>query len=154
MPHQNIEFSRIAPYVSVGTNLCCGAHAHKLLYAGFRADIDMEYERSQTSLDSRNIPIQLWLPTKDHTSPSLEQLKIGSVALTELVRNKINTYVHCKNGHGRSPTLAAAYFIRQGIGVDAAILAVAKGRKEIHLEPAQYKMLKKFATYCAKSTNN
>ncbi|MEK6853994.1 MAG: dual specificity protein phosphatase, partial [Nanoarchaeota archaeon] len=53
-------------------------------------------------------------------------------------------YVHCKAGHGRSPTLVAAYFILKGKSVKEALVSVRRKRPGIHPTYAQMKALKKF----------
>lgn len=60
------------------------------------------------------------------------------------MQNKIKVYIHCKNGHGRGPSLVIAYFIYKGMSFDEAFILVKSKRKEIHLEKVQIKALKKF----------
>ena len=64
--------------------------------------------------------------------------------MSEFVKNKVKTYVHCKQGHGRSPTLIAAYLILQGNGWKESINFIKKKRPSIHLTNAQVKALIKF----------
>ena len=55
-------------------------------------------------------------------------------------------YVHCKNGHGRAPTLVAAYLIREhGKSVDEALEIIKAGRPTIHIEDVQREALQVFA---------
>ena len=137
------EYSQITPYIFLGTNVCCGIHFNKIKKIGIEADIDLELKRSHDP--SKNLHIYLWLPTKDHTAPSKEQLKIGVETLSVLVKAKMKTYVHCKLGHGRSPTLVSAYLIfRYGMTVNKAIEFIRKRRHEIHFFPAQIKALQAF----------
>jgi protein-tyrosine phosphatase len=113
-----------------------------LLKNGVTGDISIEKER----LDNpQGVNYFLWLPVKDHTAPTMKQLWVGVKTIDELVRQKIKIYIHCKNGHGRAPTVLAAYFIFQGMKVEDAITKIQKKRPEIHIEPAQEKMLRRFA---------
>jgi protein-tyrosine phosphatase len=112
------------------------------LQLGFDADIDLEELRAE---EPPHTKIYLWLPTKDHTPPIIQQLKIGVSALTSLVEQHMKVYVHCKNGHGRAPTLVAAYLISQGMGVDEAFAFIKKRRPVIHPEPGQVEALNEFA---------
>ena len=93
----------------------------------------------------------LWLPTRDHTAPTMKKLRVGTHALRELVDLGEKIYVHCQNGHGRAPTLVAAYFILMGDGVETAIQKVARKRMSIHIEPVQHPRLEEFARWCRKN---
>lgn len=137
-----LEFSRITPYIYLGTNMCCQVHFDaRLAKKGIEADISLEYDSIDTP---RGVKYFLWLPVKDHTAPSIETLKIGSAALTELMKNKVKTYVHCKQGHGRSPTLIAAYFILQGKNWESSVNYIKRKRPSIHLTKSQVSILRKF----------
>ncbi|MAF13428.1 MAG: hypothetical protein CMI53_00845 [Parcubacteria group bacterium] len=85
----------------------------------------------------------LWLPTKDHNPPKKHQLLLGIRQIDYLVKNKIKTYMHCKNGHGRAPTMLATYFVSQGLTVKQAVAKIRKKRPEIHIETSQLKALNK-----------
>ena len=50
-----------------------------------------------------------------------------------------------KNGHGRSPTLVAAWFISRGKTLAQAIALIKRKRPEIHLEKSQIAALKQFS---------
>ena len=52
--------------------------------------------------------------------------------------------MHCKRGHGRSPTLVAAYFIMEGLKTNEAIKKIRNKRPTIHLTLSQIKALKMF----------
>ena len=140
-PH--FEYSHITPQITIGTNMCCSMHEKDLVKLGFEADTDLEQERQETP---PKIDFYLWLPIKDHSAPSQDQLKVGALFIKDLVEAGKKIYVHCKNGHGRAPTLVAAYFILQGMSVDKAIKTIAAKRPEIHLEPPQLKALDEFAS--------
>ena len=62
----------------------------------------------------------LWLPVKDHTNPTLEQLLLGAQFIDTAVQNGQRVLIHCKMGIGRSPTMAAAYLVSTGLSVDEA----------------------------------
>lgn len=141
MSHVEMDFSEITPFIFIGTNMCCSHHGMKLKDLGAMVDISLEFEKTEVPDD---LDTFLWLPTKDHQSPSLTQLHIGTGAIVEAVERKYPVYVHCKNGHGRSPTLVIAYFIRTGMSADQAQAAVAAKRPEIMLTEPQKEMLKKF----------
>jgi protein-tyrosine phosphatase len=76
----------------------------------------------------------------------MDQLTIGSSLINEAVENGNIIYVHCAHGHGRSPTMVTAYFIRyQEMMVENAINFVKQRRSEIHIEKIQKEALEKFA---------
>lgn len=86
-----------------------------------------------------------WLPVEDHTPPTSDQLGFGIAALDKLVAMKRKVYVHCKNGHGRAPTLVIAYFIKNGKPPEEAEVFVKSKRPTIHLSEAQRSALLDFA---------
>jgi protein-tyrosine phosphatase len=53
-------------------------------------------------------------------------------------------YIHCAGGVGRAPTLAAAYFITQGMTLDEALALIRRTRPFIHIMPAQMDQLRQF----------
>lgn len=136
------EYDQITEQIYIGTNMCCDTHFKKeLLEKGIVADISLEKER----LDSPyGVDYFIWLPTKDLTPPSPEQLKLGVDVLNKLVKMKKKIYVHCKNGHGRAPTLVTAYFVSKGNSIEEAIKKIKEKRPSIHLRKNQIKALEKF----------
>lgn len=138
-----VQFSKITEQIYLGTNLCCTTKSHIsiLLDEGISADIDLEIERQE---QTPGVEFYLWIPVVDREAPNMAQLKVGVAAMEELIRNNKKLYVHCKNGHGRSPTLAAAYFIQQGKSVDEAIETIKDARPEIHLEEVQRRVLEDY----------
>ena len=69
---------------------------------------------------------------------------MGAAAIDALVRQKVKVYVHCKAGHGRSPTLVAAYLILKGKSAKGAIAAVRRKRPGIHPTAPQIRALARF----------
>lgn len=136
------EFSKITDYIYIGTNKCCQSHFDKiLLRKGVKADISLEEKR----LDSPfGVDYYIWIPVKDHKAPSFPELLIGSKFIENLVKNRVKVYVHCENGHGRAPTLVAAYFILKGMELDEAIAMIKKKRPAIHPNKIQKAALLKF----------
>ena len=117
--HVPFDYNKVTEYIYLGSNQCCQVHFKKsLLKKGVKADVSLEKE----SLDSPfGVDYFLWLPVKDTTAPTQKQLLIGAKSIKELVDNKVKVYVHCLRGHGRSPTLVAAYFILEGLKYNEAI---------------------------------
>lgn len=135
------EYSRITDNLYLGTNQCCKHHFDKsLLKKGIEADISLEKERLDTPF---GVKYYLWLPVKDHAAPTQSQFKVGAHTIKILLDNNTKVYVHCKRGHGRSPTLVAAYFILEGMTAQEAIKTI-KQKRGIHLRLSQMKALEKF----------
>ena len=139
--HVPFEYNKITDYIYLGTNQCCLGHFRRsLLKKRIKADISLEKEKLDKPF---GVDYFLWLPVVDKKAPTQKQLLIGAKAIKNLVDNKIKVYVHCKRGHGRSPTLVAAYFIMEGFKANEAIRKIRKKRR-IHLKLAQIKALRKF----------
>ncbi|MBI2595943.1 dual specificity protein phosphatase family protein [Candidatus Daviesbacteria bacterium] len=141
--HKILELNQITDLIYLGTNLCCSAvpHIKILLDHGIKADIDLEEDRQE---QTANIDTYLWLPVKDQQAPTQEQLNTGVAVIESLVKNNKKVYVHCKNGHGRSPTLLAAYFISKGMDINDAIEKIKSKRPQIHLRKVQIEALNRF----------
>ena len=139
--HVHFEYNRITSHVYLGSNQCCKGHFRKsLLNKGIKAEVSLENE----SIDEPfGVDYFLWLPVKDKKAPSQKQLIAGAKFIRILVKNNIKLYVHCKRGHGRSPTMAAAYFILEGLNFKDAIRKV-RAKRRIHMTNAQIKALKIF----------
>ena len=140
--HAHTEYSKITDQLYVGTNMCCGMHGQQLAKLGLTADLDLEEERQELP---PTIPAYLWLPVKDHAAPTHGQMLVGATFIDAVIRGGGKVYIHCRQGHGRGPTMAAAYFIQAGLTVDEAIAKVRAGRPGAHPEPPQVGALKRFA---------
>jgi hypothetical protein len=140
------EYSQITDQIFLGTNACCTVHFDgDLLEAGVRADISMEAERIDAAEGAEYF---IWLPTIDHTAPTMQKLRVGTHAIRELIQTGEKVYVHCRNGHGRGPSLVIAYFILLGDDFETAHAKVKAKRPVIHLDDVQVERLKEFRTWC------
>ena len=140
--HNKLEYNKVTPNIYIGTNMCCQTHfEEELLNEGINSDISLEEDR----LDSPfGVDFYLWLPTKDQSPPSMDQIKLGVEIIKKLIDMNRKIYIHCKNGHGRAPTLVSAYFITQGMGIEEAINFIKEKRPSIHLHEDQIKALQEF----------
>ncbi len=147
--HLVYAYDRITSEIYVGTNLCCEAHFAKLKQLGFEADLDLEAEKiERPPVKFKNY---LRLPVKDHRAPSASQLWRGTAFINRFVGRGKKIYVHCKNGHGRSPTMVAAYLIRyRSMSVAQAINYVKARRRGMHLRKVQLQALRKWAKLISK----
>lgn len=145
-PHIKIlEYSYIADGIYIGTDQCCQAHFdEKLMQEGIEADISLEEERVDTPF---GVQFYVWIPVKDHTAPTNEQLSFGVATIKKLVDMQKKVYVHCQNGHGRAPTMVAAYLIKNGKTIDEAVDFIKNKRPSIHLEQIQKTALEEFSKH-------
>lgn len=136
------DYSKINENIYLGTNACCQeGFSKELLNKGIEGDISLEFERMDRA---EGVKYFLWLPVKDHYAPTQKQLDLGVLTMQFFMENGIKFYCHCKNGHGRAPTLVAAYFIYTGMEVNEAVEFVKSKRPSIHLEDSQYRALEEF----------
>lgn len=138
------EYTWITDQVAIGTNSCCQTHFEEtLLDQGVTVDISLEGEHQD---QPTGVEAYLWLPTPDHTPPTVEKTLMGIAALAELLRNGQKAYIHCRNGHGRAPTFFAAYLVKeQGMAPEKAVALIAEKRPSIHLEDSQKAFLESLA---------
>jgi hypothetical protein len=87
----------------------------------------------------------LWLPTPDDDAPSLEQLQDGVTFIREAVGAGCKVYIHCAQGVGRAPTMAAAYLISEGNSPREAMDMIRKVRPFITPTPIQLRRLEEWA---------
>lgn len=138
-----LDYSYITDGIYIGTNQCCQLHFDdQLKKEKIEADISLEENKIDAPF---GVQFYIWIPIKDHAAPTREQLNFGVSLLEKFVGMKKKVYVHCKNGHGRAPTLIAAYLIKKGKSFDEALAIIKARRTFIHLERAQQEALKKFA---------
>lgn len=141
--HAQINYNKITDNIFIGTNFCCMAHFDEdLLDKGITVDISLEEERVDTPF---GVETYLWLPTEDDYPPSQYQFETGVEAIKNAIDNDKKVYVHCRNGHGRSPTLVIAYFMKyEDMELEEAKELIKSKRPEMHLHDPQIKGLKKF----------
>jgi len=84
------------------------------------------------------------LPTVDDQAPTLNQLERGVEFIDKLLSDGGKVYIHCAGGIGRAPTMAAAYFIHQGMALEEAIALIKKTRPIIRIMPPQLEQLKRY----------
>ena len=144
------NYSKINEHIYLGSNMCCQTHFDKkLLQKGVTLDVSMGGERMDRP---GGIRYYLWLPTVDYGAPTMRRLAMGVTVIREAVTANEKLYVHCKNGHGRAPTMVAAYFVKErGMSVREAVDYIKYRRPEIHIEPTQMKRLKECEKICRKA---
>ncbi|MBI2048242.1 MAG: dual specificity protein phosphatase family protein [Parcubacteria group bacterium] len=140
---KELEYNYVTNGIYIGTNQCCQEHFdERLKNEGIEVDISLEEKRIDAPF---GVKFYIWIPIKNHAAPTQEQVEFGVSVLEKLVSMKKKIYVHCQNGHGRAPTLVAAYLIKMGKGVDEAIVFIKTKRPSIHLEKVQKEFLIEFS---------
>ena len=138
-----LEYNNIVDGIYIGTNFCCTTHfEEKLVRERITVDISVEEEHIDMPI---GVEFYVWIPVKDKTAPTQDQLEFGVATLEKLVAMGKKVYVHCKNGHGRAPTLVGAYVMKKGKTLQEAETLLKEKRGSIHLENAQRKALEIFA---------
>lgn len=143
-PSEKLQYSRITTFIYVGTNMLSARHFEKLKKLGISVDIDLESEHIE-KIPKRGLDTFLWLPTKNHHAPTHNQMAAGVAFIDQMVKHNKKVYVHCRNGHGRAPTLVAAYLTTQGMSAAKAIAFVKKRRGVVHLNKEQTSAVKRFS---------
>lgn len=138
------DYSVISEDVIIGTNMCCQfGFAKELLEKDVLADMSLEDEKVDAP---HGVDYFLWLPTVDGDAPSPDKLELGVRTIEFFVKKGIKMYIHCKNGHGRAPTLYIAYLVKSGMDFDAAFSSLKQKRPGIHLTEKQVHALKTYET--------
>lgn len=146
--HVMMDISRITDQLYVGTNSCCQTHYTKMLINdGVLHDLSMEGEHVDAPY---GVESYLWIPTPDHTPPTERGFELGICFINTVLKSGGKVFIHCTNGHGRAPTMAAAWFIKEGMTTDQAIQTIKEERPEIHIEPSQRKALVSWEKVCRK----
>ena len=137
--HKRMSYNKIEELIYAGNNLCCQTHFEmELLSKGINADISFEAER----LDNpAGVDYFFWFPWEEDTAPSTELIDIAMETMDSLSKRGIKAYVHCKNGHGRTTTFLAAYYIYKGKTVEEALDFVLSKRPSGHLNEVQKQFL-------------
>lgn len=139
--HVHMNYSRITDQVYIGTNFCCGTHFDpELLKQGVVYDLSLEENRVDSPVGAA---AYLWLPIADMHAPTEQQFFMGISFIDTAVKSAHKVYVHCKNGHGRAPTMVAGYLIAHGATTDAAVALITRKRPEIHLQQEQLDALRR-----------
>lgn len=142
------DYSKITDNIYIGSDLCkgnvCPIHSGQFRTLGVNAEINLTAEHKEIPPD--DIDFYIWMPVEDHQSPSTDQFLVGTSIIDQVINQGKTIYVHCKAGHGRSPTLVAAYFIRfKGMSPTEAISYVSSQRLGVHFEDAQKEALIEFS---------
>ena len=110
---ENSEFNynQISDLIYVGNNQCCVLVLNELLKKeNIYGDLSLE----ETSVDMPyGVGAYLWVPIDDHHIPDETQFDITYKYIDSLTILNKKVYVHCKNGHGRAPSIVINYLMKK-----------------------------------------
>lgn len=137
------RLSEITPQLGIG-----GQHSrrgiNRLRDRGYTAVVNMRRE-SDDKAKGIALDRYLYLPTIDNTPPTLQHLQDGARFIGEEIERGGKVYVHCWEGVGRAPTMAAAYLVSTGKTPAEAWKQIRAVRPFIRPTPFQVAQLEAFA---------
>jgi len=137
-----LEYNYITDGIYIGTNQCCVMGlAEVLKKENITVDISLEENRLDAPF---GVDVYVWIPVIDQMAPNQDQLSFGVESIKKLVSQNRKVYVHCRNGHGRAPTLVSAYLIQKGYKPAEAVDFVVSKRPSVHLHKTQEEALRKY----------
>lgn len=131
------NYNHITNGIYVGNNQCCHIGLDMLLKKeGIYSVVSLEENVVDNPIGVKSF---LWLPIIDHTAPDKEQVILGVNFIDEIINMNKKVYVHCKNGHGRAPTIIviAYLMLKKHISFENAFALVKQQRPVIHLDQIQ-----------------
>jgi protein-tyrosine phosphatase len=142
------RYSQITDKIYIGSDFCkggvCLLHSEEFKALGVSVELNLSQEENE--LPPKELEVYCWLPVSDGNTPSPQQFDIGSGIINDGIEAGKTVYVHCKNGHGRSPSVVVAYLIRfKGYTVADAVSLIEEKRPESHIEEIQKEALQVFA---------
>lgn len=142
--HIRLSYNKVEELIYAGNNLCCQKQFdEELLAKGIFADISLEAER----LDNpKGVKYFFWFPWVEDTAPPFELIEMALNVVDELLRKNVKMYIHCRNGHGRTTTFLASYYIRRlKVSAEQALNIVREKRPSGHLNERQKAFLREYA---------
>lgn len=139
-----VRYSQITPQLYVGPQYRSWGK-RKLERLGIRASVNMRTEFDDAA-HGLALTKYCHLPTVDDQPPTLAQLQRGVEFIAAEVEAGGKVYIHCAGGIGRAPTMAAAYFMSQGLNLEQALAKIRQARPFIRVMPEQLARLRELQT--------
>lgn len=140
------RFSRVTPNLILSGQPATRAWPY-LYSRGVTGVINMRSEYDYDVKIEGGAVDYLNLPTVDRQAPSLEHLAEGVGFIRQQVERGGKVYIHCWEGLGRGPTMAAAYLVSNGMTSDEAWDHIRRVRPFIAPLPVQKEQLERFASF-------
>lgn len=144
----SFDYSQITEQIYIGSDLCkggvCLIHGEEFERLGVSVEINLCAEEDELP-PKDGINAYVWLPVIDGYAPSQDQLAMGTNVIDGAIKSGKKVYVHCRNGHARSPSLVAGYLAKYGgMSLDNALNLIKEKRPESHIEENQKIALMEF----------
>lgn len=144
------RFSQVTPVLHVGGQYLRHGWP-RLSRRGITAVISMRGEIDDDAM-GLSPPRYLYLPTVDNHAPTLVYLFQGVVFVHEEIQRGGSVYIHCWEGVGRAPTMAAAYLVSTGFTPAQAWQRVRDVRPFIRPTLVQIDQIERFAALWKEET--
>lgn len=138
------RFSQITPQLGLGGQPASHVWP-RLIARGLTGVVNMREEYDYIKKVRFGDLRYLYLPTPDNTPPSVADLHVGVRFIRREIERGGGVYIHCWEGLGRGPTMAAAYFVSTGMSPTEALDFIRAVRPFIRPTPAQIESLHQFA---------
>jgi predicted protein tyrosine phosphatase len=141
------RFTQISPHIILGGQPSKSVVLRLIARRGVTGFINMRNEYDYAKLVDFGIARYLHLPTPDNEAPSLDHLCRGVDFIREEVARGGSVYIHCWEGLGRGPTMAAAYFVSTGCSPEVSWQQIREIRPFIRPTKLQITRLIEFADH-------
>ncbi len=139
------RFSRVTSNLHVGGQFTRGGW-ETLQERGVTAAVNLRGEYD-TDAAGYAPPKYCYLPTVDNHAPTLEDLKKGVEFIRAEIERGGQVYVHCWEGVGRGPTMAAAYLVSTGLTPSEAWARIKAARPFIRPTVPQLQQIDRLAEH-------
>ncbi len=139
------RFTQLSPKIILGGQPSSNVIEALITHRGVTGFVNMRSEYDYAQKVALPGVRYLYLPTDDNTPPTLESLTRGVEFIREQVEQGGSVYIHCWEGLGRGPTMAAAYFVSTGMTPQEAWAEIRKVRTFIRPTKTQLDRLEEFA---------
>lgn len=138
------KYSRVAPGLYVGGSY--RKQAYKVFKQwGVGAVVNMRMNTPPRAPKGFDI---LQLRTRDWHAPSLESFEQGVSYIARQRKQGNGVYIHCRQGEGRGPTMAAAYLVSEGFELEDVLTYIRSGRPMARPNKRQVKALAEWQEHC------
>lgn len=142
--HPTWRFTHITPEIWLGAQPAKWVWP-TLSKAGITGVVNLRQEYDYQH-EIGSLPLKyLYLPTEDNTAPTLDQMRRGAAFITTEIQQGGRVYIHCWEGLGRGPTMAATYFVSIGATPAEAWAKIRRVRPFIRPTASQQQRLEEFA---------